>query len=91
MSQELNMPQSLFKEIKENIIYRSENQQKSSISSFIKELPINLQSHLQLEIHKDLFEKCELFTENSYSESFYAWIGANLQHESASAGSVIYS
>ena len=56
MQNELNMPKSLYKEIKHDIIYKSEKEDPGlNIAGFIEELPLNLQSLVQLEIHKDLF------------------------------------
>ena len=46
---------------------------------------------MQLEIHKDLFEKCDLFKNEDHPASFFAWIGSNIRHESVSSDSLIYS
>lgn len=90
LREELNMPVSLYQEIKSNIIYKSEREEtKANIDELIDELPSNLQSMLQLEIHKELFSG-PTFATRDYPFTFYGWLGAHLSHESASAGAVIY-
>ena len=52
MRKELNMKPSLFKEIKRNIEFKfQEDQMTKNIQGFIEELPLNLQSLVQLSIH----------------------------------------
>lgn len=61
-----------------------------NIQGFIEELPLNLQSLVQLSIHQDLLQSCPFFRSKQYPASFFGWIGAHLKHESSSAGAVIY-
>lgn len=85
------MPLSLYMEIKHKInTEQGVVVSKESIREFIDELPLKLQSHLQLEIHKDLFSRCELFAQDKFPKAFYAWIGTVLRHESVRKDAVIY-
>ena len=83
------MPDSLVEDIKLNIIYRLSKEKKSDLNEFIQELPINLHSQVQLEIHKDLFSN-GFFLGKRIPIAFYGWMGANLRHEKVIAGVDVY-